>query len=224
MRWLIPLAMLLSSTALYYAFLPGAEATCLISLGFEKSGVRIEIFSIRPEARPAEAFERICVVQDGRYRQLHRLKDLENLVRIRNRADALRFVRLRSAVDTWHAWDDVESLVEVLSSDKLRTLRPFCAAKLYRLSYPSGYLGILSNKAYETGGFSSAQVDAVRDGFIVQRWVLSEVRNGGNQQRVLRVKLLREHVGLRGEYGIEVVKCKSPPVIDATRWQFGSFE
>lgn len=193
-----------------------------MSLGIEAPGVRLHLVNTRPTAIPVEPFERIVIARQGNLSMLRDFSQLRGLVRISNADAALRFVRLRTSLDTFFAWPGCPWEVEVISNDQVNSLPHFGLRDYLYPQFPgSGCNGILSPSAYRTGRFTPPKSEREKTEFVVTRWLL--ICPDPQDQKRLSVQKVREFVGEDGQYRRTVVETMPPPELPGIIWQIPLF-
>lgn len=169
---------------------------------------------------PLQAYEQVLLNTPSSEKIVNRLEDLEGAVYISNSAAALRYVRLRTSPSTWFMWSTPFCLEFTDAKQYLQL--PNYGMNTYTSTRSresrDGYMGRLSDTAFRSGNFSTANVRVVKGGFVITRWLLSGLRNR------LQVQLVKEEVGFTGSYRCTIVQTKEPPNLPGTHWQIPTFE
>jgi hypothetical protein len=126
---------------------------------------------------PAEAFLKLIALRQGRARVIRTPSDLEGLVTIKTTDDALAFVRLFTAYDSFYLFDG-DGFMEVVPTD-------------------NGDLGFgeLPRPVFLRLGLYLPRVRRVTDGFIVDRCLACDM--GGAKGAIYAVE---ERVSFKGRY------------------------
>jgi hypothetical protein len=193
-----------------------------ITVGLEKPGVTIQQVTVDGLMTPAPHHLEVSLPRGTR--KLTDLNQLRGLVTIRTPAEALLYVRLRTATAWNGEWGRGPFLCEIVPSSELPHLPAFGDHDYQReLKAPfdrkwSGSEGQLTPAAFRMGHFSLPVVSRMGAGFCVQRWIYSENFHTGAWKRLELVELVRETVGPDGEYHQAVIKSKPPPSLYGSDW------
>ena len=137
-------------------------------------------------------------------------------VEITNEMSALQFARLRTSPATFYLWPG-EHVVEI--ADKQREALPnYGLMSFSSPTDPSGFLGILSHRAFSEGGFRVPSVQRTDHGFTITRWLLMS-QNGADT-----VQLVQEQIWANGSYVCRVLKHAPAPALTHTSWEIPMFE
>ena len=186
----------------------------LISLGIEKPGVQIAEFerNVGVEPNPAQ----IRVTSSRGSFTATSLQQFRGLVHIDSLRAALRFVRFRTSRRYTYNWRGDSTPQEIVSFSQ-RSAAAFAdtggAQETGLTSARSGWYGLLSDRAYRTGGFQPPVVRPVPGGYRIVRWVCVYIGLQG-----AAVEQWQEDVGPDGDYKRTVLKTRKPPKLPDTTW------
>jgi len=196
-------------------------------LGCELPGVRI--YTTNPGT-----WAPVWAEWDGHKRRVKSLTSLRGLVRIRSASEALRYARIATTYPTQMGINlyDGPGGMEIDSTVMLPELPTFgitgAISKEEAAHWPfeSGQQGILSPAAFRAGGFRTPQVNAVKGGFLIKRWVLGTWESQAKESLPrhaklsdLTVALAVEFVGRDGSYRRRYTTVKPVPTLPRTRWE-----
>jgi hypothetical protein len=211
-----------------FTLLPRASADDVLSLGLCRPGVMLRQSDFDPAAplrpwgpsSPSEMW--IDLVENGRTRRVLGLNDLAGSVHIDTAGDALRYVRLRTSQATWYLWHSCGA-VEVLDRKRSWGLPNYGLKMGSVRSVPSGFLGVLSEEAYEREKLPPASVTATATGFSISRWVLVRSRSDAGVEHY-RLEQWQEDVGRTGSYRCRYLRVRSAQDGPGIGWQIPTFQ
>lgn len=149
------------------------------------------------------------------------LNQLRGLVQISTPDAALGYVRLwaapgeRGALIGWNLEREVTDVETYLEHPKWYGYKrhlPTAELRGDHLVFRSGIEGILSERAFQQGGFFTPRVTLVPGGYTITRWTFwyIEPRN---------VQEIQEFVGNDGSYRRVILKRMKPPQLPGTYWE-----
>lgn len=216
------------STSAPDALTPAAAAAPgeKVTLGCEIAGVRLDrIYWTYPEEYGWTQAMRLSYA--GRISRLYKLQDLKGLVRITNKATALRYVRFRTSPMTWNL---VSGEMEIVPSDEAPSLPtfglphnfvsmdPLLMYDQFKGAPPAGLGGVIPRTAYKQGRFAPPTVKAVMGGFLVTRWTVCE--DGPESTTVQKI---HEFVSPEGEYVRTVLLQEPAPSLPGVKFRLPDY-
>lgn len=183
-----------------------------VPISFSKPRVRIDLED--PKSNISTAQQRLLLSDGFHTSDFKSLDQLRGLVEIKSKDQALEFVRLRTSQCLCYNWAGQIQL-EVINTSQIDDPN-FADAICPRSPNnhgQSGLYAILSQQAYQQGGFAPPMVISTANGYAVTRWVCTFDDLAGS-----RVERWREIVGLDGSYRKAVLVSKKPPKLPNTEW------
>lgn len=184
---------------------------CVIPLGLETPGTKIEEIDLEPNVAPNSPAIRVSTPRTRFL--LHSLAQLQGVVAVHTPQQALHFVRLRTARDYCYDWPGADAIQEIVSFSQ--AMSPAFADTGHADGFSrSGVFGLLSDQAYKAGKFLPAQVKLVPEGFQIVRWVCRYASLEGTA-----LEQWQETVGSDGKYTCTVLHSRKTPVLpDTSAW------
>lgn len=201
----------------------GIPSEARLLLGAEIAGTKLD-FAIASVGKQGSTFgpnlKRIGLTVKGKQTIVTSLNDFQGKVKITNDTLALRFVRLRTSFATWNMWPGNQLEVEIVRSNSVGKM-PNYGTLSYRPSKRmySGFLGVVSERAFKAGGFTEPTVEKTETGYHITRWLFVGEYHSKTKDE-FSIMQVREAVGSDGAYQRVVLQKMAPPKLPDTTWKF----
>ncbi len=165
---------------------------------------------------PIEIQERLLLKQVNKVKTINKLNDMNGLVAINTKSQAISYVRLMTSPSTWFLLSG-SSQFEIIAKSQAHLLPNYGLRSYASPSDPSGSMGILSEPAYKKLHIAAATVEQRNQSFIIKRWLLTEKDSKYTTQYTLQ--FVREDVSSTGAYHRQIMRELPAPMLPKTRWQ-----
>jgi hypothetical protein len=165
---------------------------------------------------PFSGSMRVYLVTPYAARLITDLNDLVGHVRIAKASDALAFVRLRTSLSTWFAWEK-ELGMEVVAKDALRPGWEYGDTSTVKMlkAMPNGYAGTVERSLAAVSRLRLATTTQIAPGYLVKRLIV--MRSSSSSYAVLEVV---ERVTTDGHYRLRQIARRSLTAGNGITWEF----
>lgn len=179
-----------------------------------------------PNAIPAFTTRCLLIVKGRERKPVFDIWSLKGYVRIHTSEEALKYVRLRTSLQTWLLWPESNRVfTEIISRPNVALLPNYGLKDNYVKNlmqyWHSGDFAVLSPDAFRLGHFKPPSVKHVGHLYIIDRWIAKPKLT--TKPGTCIIQEILETVTDEGDYTWKVLVSRDTPNLPDTTWMLPSF-